>query len=67
MNQNFETNTNSEKWIAVIKYIHIRQQGWWYFLSVLDLHSKKIVGYLYNFHKHCDGDTRTCYSCIPNK
>lgn len=43
--QDFQTSTINEKWVADITYIHTQKDGWCYLASVLDLHSKKIVGY----------------------
>lgn len=34
-----------EKWVGDIPYIHTLKHGWCYLASVMDLHSKKIVGY----------------------
>lgn len=45
LEQNFETTTINEKWVADITYIHTLRDGWCYLASVLDLHTKKIVGY----------------------
>ncbi|WP_375166282.1 DDE-type integrase/transposase/recombinase [Peribacillus simplex] len=38
----------NEKWVADITYIHTLKNGWCYLASVLDLHSKKIVGYSFS-------------------
>ncbi len=43
--QDFTTETINEKWVADITYIHTLRDGWCYLASVLDLHTKKIVGY----------------------
>lgn len=45
LKQDFSTTTINEKWVADITYIHTLRDGWCYLASVLDLHSKKIVGY----------------------
>ena len=45
LEQDFHTTTIHEKWVADITYIHTIRDGWCYLASVLDLHSKKIVGY----------------------
>lgn len=36
-----------EKWIGNITYIHTIKDGWCYLASVLDLYSKKIIGYAF--------------------
>ena len=43
--QDFSTTTINEKWVADITYIHTLRDVWCYLASVLDLHTKKIVGY----------------------
>ncbi|NME07869.1 MULTISPECIES: IS3 family transposase [unclassified Psychrobacillus] len=48
LEQNFETTTINEKWVADITYIHTLRDGWCYLASVLDLHTKKIVGYSFS-------------------
>lgn len=48
LEQNFETTTINEKWVADITYINTLRDGWCYLASVLDLHTKKIVGYSFS-------------------
>lgn len=48
LNQDFTTTTINEKWVADIIYIHTLKDGWCYLASVLDLHSKKVVGYSFS-------------------
>ena len=43
----FTTESIHEKWCTDITYIHTVKDGWTYLASVLDLHSRKIVGYAY--------------------
>lgn len=45
LDQDFSTSDINEKWVGDITYIHTLRDGWCYLASVLDLHSKKIVGY----------------------
>lgn len=45
LKQDFTTTTINEKWVADITYINTLRDGWCYLASVMDLHSKKIVGY----------------------
>lgn len=49
LEQDFSTTTINEKWIADITYIQTQKDGWCYLASVMDLYSKKIVGY--SFHE----------------
>ena len=46
--QDFSTTTINEKWVADITYIHTLKDSWCYLASVMDLHSKKIVGYSFS-------------------
>lgn len=45
LNRDFTTTTINEKWVGDITYIHTLRDGWCYLASVLDLHTKKIIGY----------------------
>lgn len=45
LERDFETKTINEKWVGDITYIHTLKQGWCYLATVLDLHSRKIVGH----------------------
>lgn len=50
--RNFKTETINEKWVGDITYIHTLKHGWCYLASVMDLHSRKIIGY--SFSKSMD-------------
>jgi transposase InsO family protein len=45
LKRNFQANTINEKWVTDITYIHTIKDGWCYLASVMDLYSKKIIGY----------------------
>ena len=45
LNRDFSTITINEKWVGNITYIHTVKDGWCYLASVMDLHTRKIVGY----------------------
>ncbi len=47
LKRDFTTQTIN-KWVADITYIHTLKDGWCYLASVLDLHSKEIVGYSFS-------------------
>ncbi len=38
----------NEKWVGDITYIHTLGHGWCYLASVLDLHTKKVIGYSFS-------------------
>lgn len=48
LKRDFTTNSINEKWVGDITYIHTLKDGWCYLASVLDLHSKKIIGYAFD-------------------
>ena len=47
LKRDFKTTSINEKLVGDITYIHTIKDGWCYLASVLDLHSKKIIGYAF--------------------
>ena len=47
LKRDFTTTSINEKWVGDITYIHTIKDGWCYLASVLDLHSKKVIGYAF--------------------
>ncbi|MGA3513674.1 DDE-type integrase/transposase/recombinase, partial [Lactiplantibacillus plantarum] len=47
LKQDFSTTSINQKWSADITYIHTQKEGWTYLASVMDLYSRKIIGYSY--------------------
>ena len=45
LERDFSTKSINEKWVGDITYINTLKHGWCYLASVMDLHTKKIVGY----------------------
>lgn len=52
--RDFSTKTINEKWVGDITYIHTMKESWCYLASVMDLHTRKIIGY--SFSKVMDTD-----------
>ena len=50
LQRDFSTQTRNEKWVGDITYVHTLQHGWCYLASVMDLHTKKIVGFSFDLH-----------------
>lgn len=50
--QDFTASKINEKWVGDITYIHTLKDGWCYLASVMDLHTRKIIGY--SFSKKMD-------------
>lgn len=48
LKQDFSTTTINEKWVGDITYIHTLKDGWCYLASVMDLCSRKIIGYSFS-------------------
>lgn len=48
LKRDFSTTTINEKWVGDITYIHTLRDGWCYLASVMDLHSKKVIGYAFS-------------------
>lgn len=44
LKQSFEANKPNQKWVVDISYIWTRE-GWLYFAAVLDLHSRRVIGW----------------------
>lgn len=45
--RDFSTTSINQKWLTHITYIHTIRDVWCYLESVMDLHSKKTIGYLW--------------------
>ena len=47
INRDFEATNINQKWCTDITYINTLRDGWTYLASVMDLYSKKIIGYAF--------------------
>lgn len=54
LDRDFEATTINQKWVTDITYIHVIKEGWTYLASVMDLCSRKIVGYAYGTEMTAD-------------
>jgi len=50
LKQDFATTAINQKWCTDITYIYTQKDGWTYLASVMDLYSKKIIGWSYDTH-----------------
>ncbi len=48
LKHDFEAETINPKWCTDITYIHVQKEGWTYLASVMNLCSRKIIGYAYD-------------------
>ena len=47
LNKDFKATGINQKWCTDITYIHTTKDGWTYLASVMDLYSRKIIGWAY--------------------
>lgn len=47
LKRDFSADSINQKWCTDITYIHVLKEGWTYLASVMDLCSRKIIGYAY--------------------
>ena len=52
--QEFESDEAFKKLVTDITYIHVLNEGWTYLASVMDLATRKIIGYAYGIHMTAD-------------
>jgi len=45
LNQDASTTSINQKWVTDITYIYTKKDGWCYFSSIQDLHSRKIIAW----------------------
>ncbi|WP_438734460.1 IS3 family transposase [Enterococcus sp. AZ128] len=45
LKQDFSTTALNQKWVADITYINTLEDDWCYLSTIMDLHSRKIIGY----------------------
>jgi len=67
LNQDFSTATINEKWVGDITYIHTIKDGWCYLASVMDLHTKKIVGFAFDKNMTTDLIIRALDNAIKSQ
>jgi transposase InsO family protein len=48
LKQNFTATKINEKWVGDITYIYTLKDGWCYLASVMDLYTRKIIGYSFS-------------------
>lgn len=48
LKQDFTTTKINEKWVGDITYIYTLRDGWCYLASVMDLYTRKIIGYSFS-------------------
>lgn len=68
LQRDFSTSSLNQKWVTDITYVHTTQDGWCYLASVMDLHSRKIIGYAFAKRMTTDIVMRALnYACQSQK
>lgn len=49
--RDWQTSDINQVWFTDITYVKTVKDNWTYLASVIDMHSRRIVGYAYGFHK----------------
>ncbi|MEM5032721.1 IS3 family transposase [Limosilactobacillus fermentum] len=67
LKQDFSTTGLNQKWTADMTYIQTKRNGWCYLSTIMDLHSRRIIGY--SFSKKMDTDLvlKTLESAVKNR
>lgn len=60
LKQDFSTTGLNQKWTADMTYIQTKRNGWCYLSTIMDLHSRRIIGY--SFSKKMDTDLGSQYT-----
>ena len=64
LKRDFTTTSINEKWVGDITYIYTIKDGWCYLASVLDLYSKKIIGYAFGKRMTNDLVVKSLKKCL---
>ena len=64
LEQDFSTTSINQKWVSDITYIYVQKEGWCYLASVMDLHSKKIIGYHFSKQMTTDIIVQAFKECL---
>ncbi|HHW56156.1 MAG TPA: DDE-type integrase/transposase/recombinase, partial [Clostridia bacterium] len=48
LNRDFSTTTINQKWVTDITYIYTVKDKWCYLATVIDLYTKKVIGYAFS-------------------
>ncbi|MFT8977338.1 DDE-type integrase/transposase/recombinase [Liquorilactobacillus nagelii] len=67
LKEDFSTNEINQKGCADITYIETQADGWCYLSTIMDLHSKMIIGYSFSQTMDTDLVLRTLNQAISNQ
>ncbi len=66
LNRNFTASVPNEKWVSDITYIHTTE-GWLYLCTVIDLYSRKVVGWSIEDNMKTDMVVKALIMAIKNR
>jgi transposase InsO family protein len=67
LNQDFDTTELNQKWVTDITYVQTKKDGWCYLSTILDLHSRKIIGYSFDKKMETELVVRTLEDAVANR
>ena len=67
LNRDFSTTNINQKWVTDITYIYTLKDGWCYLASVMDIFSKKIIGYSFSRNMTTELDLQAVRNAIKSQ
>ncbi|EHE85124.1 integrase core domain protein [Latilactobacillus curvatus CRL 705] len=67
LKQDFSTTGLNQKWTADMTYIQTKRNGWCYLSTIMDLHSRRIIGYSFSKKMATDLVLKTLESAVKNR
>ncbi len=65
--QDFSTTGLNKKWAADMTYIQTKHNGWCYLSTIMDLHSRRIIGYSFSKKMATDLVLKALESAVKNR
>ncbi|WNW17397.1 MULTISPECIES: IS3 family transposase [Lactobacillaceae] len=67
LKQDFSTTGLNQKWTTDITYIQTKRDGWCYLSTIMDLHSRRIIGYSFSKKMATKLIIKTLESAVQNR
>ncbi len=67
LKQDFSTTGLNQKWTADMAYIQTKRNGWYYLSTIMDLHSRRIIGYSFSKKMATDLVLKALESAVKNR
>ncbi|MGL3799269.1 IS3 family transposase, partial [Lactiplantibacillus plantarum] len=65
--QDFSTTGLNQKWTTDMTYIQTKRNGWYYLSTIMDLHSRRIIGYSFSKKMATDLVLKALESAVKNR